>query len=163
MIELALFVLAHFKDESIEPLINPADRSMLFRQVGTVVLVVGTGEELLRFFEPDSALRVPPQSLTLAPIEVEPHSGSITVISFEVLRRVAGGPFKLKGYTLSMAKQVLSGRMDAVIKTIDRRWLSGPFKPCFGLSGIVSTARQSLPVKAKTAPLQLFRVLASFV
>jgi hypothetical protein len=26
----------------------------------------------------------------------------------------------MKGYTLSVAKQVLSGRMDAVIKTIER-------------------------------------------
>jgi hypothetical protein len=60
MIEFALFVLAHFKDEGVEPHINPADRSMLFRQVGTVVLVVGTGEELPRFFESDPALRVPP-------------------------------------------------------------------------------------------------------
>jgi hypothetical protein len=53
---------------------------MLFRQVGTVVLVVGMGEELQRFFEPDLALQVPPQSLTLAPVEVEPHPESITVI-----------------------------------------------------------------------------------
>lgn len=53
---------------------------MLFRQVGTVVLVVGMGEELQRFFEPDSSLQVPPQSLTLAPIEMEPHLVSITVI-----------------------------------------------------------------------------------
>jgi len=30
-------------------------------------------------------------------------------------------PFQtLKGYTLSMAKQVLSGQMDTVIKTIER-------------------------------------------
>ena len=65
-----------------EPLINPTDGSILFRHVGTVVLVVRTGEELLRFFEPDPALWVHPQSLTLAPIEVEPHSGSITVIPY---------------------------------------------------------------------------------
>jgi hypothetical protein len=31
MIELAVLVLAHFKDEGVEPLINPSDRSMLFR------------------------------------------------------------------------------------------------------------------------------------
>jgi hypothetical protein len=73
MIELALFVFAHFKDERAEPLTNPANRSMLLRQVGTAILVVGMGEELKRFFEPDPTFQVPSQSLTLAPIEVEPH------------------------------------------------------------------------------------------
>ena len=59
MIELAVFVLAYFKDEGVEPLINPTDGSMLFGHVGTVVLVVGAGEELLCFFESDPALQVP--------------------------------------------------------------------------------------------------------
>jgi len=73
VVEFALFVLAHFKNEGVESLVNPTDGSILFRHVGTVVLVVRTGEELLRFFEPDPALWVPTQSFTLAPIEVEPH------------------------------------------------------------------------------------------
>jgi hypothetical protein len=74
VVEFAFFVLADFLDNGIEPLTHPADCPMLFRQVGTAVLVVGMGEDLQHFFKPDSALHVPPQSLTLAPIDVEPHA-----------------------------------------------------------------------------------------
>jgi hypothetical protein len=55
VIEFALFVLANFKNDGVEPLAHPANGSMLFRQIGTVVLVVGMGEELQRFFEPTPA------------------------------------------------------------------------------------------------------------
>jgi hypothetical protein len=78
--QLTLFVLAHFKDNALEPLTDPADRAMLFRQIRTIVLVVGMGEEFQNFLEPNSTLRVAPQPLTFAPIEVKPHPQSITVI-----------------------------------------------------------------------------------
>ena len=73
MVEFAFFIIADFIDNRIEPLTHPADCPMLFRQVGTAVLVVGMGEDLQSLFKPDSAVHVAPQSLALAPIEVEPH------------------------------------------------------------------------------------------
>ena len=43
------------------------------------------------------------------------------VVDLFALSRPSHAPFHaIKGYTLSLAKQVLSGRMDAVIKTIER-------------------------------------------
>jgi hypothetical protein len=56
--QLTLFVLAHFEDNAVKPLTHPADRAMLFRQIRTVVLVIGTGEELQNFLEPNSTLRI---------------------------------------------------------------------------------------------------------
>jgi hypothetical protein len=53
---------------------------MLFRQIGTIVLVVGMGEELQNFLKPDPTFQIAPQPLTLAPIKVKPHPESITVI-----------------------------------------------------------------------------------
>jgi hypothetical protein len=80
VIELALFVLAYFKDDAVKPLTHPADRAMLFRQIGTIVLVVGMGEELRNFLKPNPTLQIAPQPLTFASIKVKPHLKSITVI-----------------------------------------------------------------------------------
>jgi hypothetical protein len=85
VIELALFVIAYFKDDAVKPLTHPADRTMLFRQIGTIVLVVGMGEELQNFLKPDPTFQIAPQPLTLAPIKVKPHPESITVIPWSRL------------------------------------------------------------------------------
>jgi len=71
VIELALIVLAHLKDHGVALLSNPANGTILLRQVGALVLIVRTRKNLLRLLKPDAALRVLPQPHALHRIEVE--------------------------------------------------------------------------------------------
>ncbi len=71
MIELALFVLAYFKDDTCKAAHLPSRSQMLFRQIGTIVLAVGMGEELQNFLEPNLTLQIAPQPLTLSPDQIE--------------------------------------------------------------------------------------------
>src|SRR5665213_1527322 len=80
MVELALIVLTHLKDQRVEPLSHPTNRDVLQRQVISNFQVVRARQNLLRFFKPDPSFRVLPQSLALGRIKMEAHSESITVI-----------------------------------------------------------------------------------
>lgn len=79
MVELSFRVFADLKDHGIQPITNPADGAMLNREIGALVSVIGTKENLLRFLETDSAPWIPPKAKALPRIEVESHCG-ITVI-----------------------------------------------------------------------------------
>ncbi len=73
VIELAFFVFAHLKDDGVKPFSHPPDGPMLFRQIGTIVLLIRAREYLLHLFKPNTTFSIRPQPLALAPIEVESH------------------------------------------------------------------------------------------
>jgi hypothetical protein len=73
VVELTLGVIAHFKDEGVEPLPNPANGTMLLRQVRALVLIVRTQENLLRLLKPDASPRVLPQPLAFRSIKMKAH------------------------------------------------------------------------------------------
>jgi hypothetical protein len=52
MVELALIVLTHLKDQRVKPLPHPTNRDVLQRQVISNFQVVRALENLLRFFKP---------------------------------------------------------------------------------------------------------------
>src|ERR1017187_6160473 len=74
MIELALIILTHLKDQRVEPLPHPANRDVLQGQVISNFEVVRTQENLLRLLKPDAPLRVLPQSLALRPVKIKSHT-----------------------------------------------------------------------------------------
>src|SRR5437660_5428254 len=79
MVVLAVRVFSHLKDKGIEPGSNPTNRTLLFRNVQTLIEIERMREDLLRLFKSDSSPGVAPQLFALAQVEVEPHTG-ITVI-----------------------------------------------------------------------------------
>jgi len=54
MVVLTVTVFSHLENEGIEPIFDPSDGAILFRQIGSLVLVVGASENLLRLFESDA-------------------------------------------------------------------------------------------------------------
>jgi hypothetical protein len=73
MVKLAFVVFPHLEDQRIQFVPDPSDRTVLFRQVASLVLVIRAKKNLLNFFKADTPLRIAPQSLALAWIEVKPH------------------------------------------------------------------------------------------
>lgn len=74
MIELALIILTHLKDQRVEPLPNPANRDVLQGQVISDFEVVRTLKNLLCLLKPDAAFRVLPQHLALHPVKIKAHT-----------------------------------------------------------------------------------------
>ena len=88
MIVFAFVIFAHFEDEGVEFAANPSDCTVLLRQVGALIEVVGMRKDLLRFFETDAAPRVCSQTLAFAFVEVKNAFVDITVIPFEICSRI---------------------------------------------------------------------------
>jgi len=66
-------ILTHLKNDGVEPLPDPADGTVLFRQVRPLIEVIRTKKDLLYLFEADSPSRVRPQSPAFPIVEVESH------------------------------------------------------------------------------------------
>jgi hypothetical protein len=71
MVELALLVFSYFKDERIEVWAHPANRSILLREIRSLVQIVRAIEDCPRLFKSDAVLGSLPQALAFARIEVE--------------------------------------------------------------------------------------------
>jgi hypothetical protein len=78
VIVFALGIVPHLKYQGVQAVTYPPDRTILLRNVGTLIKVIRMREDLLRFLEPDSTLWVCPKPLAFPYIELEPYG--ITVI-----------------------------------------------------------------------------------
>lgn len=56
MVVLTLLVLSHFEDQRIQPLSDPANCPVLFRDVQTLVKIVRMTKDLLCFLKTDARL-----------------------------------------------------------------------------------------------------------
>ena len=80
MVVLALPILPELEDQGVQSLAHPPDRPILVREVGPLVQVIGSGENLLDFLKANSALPISSQLQALTLVEMKSHRG-ITVIS----------------------------------------------------------------------------------
>jgi hypothetical protein len=86
MVKFAFGILSHLEDQRIQTLSDPSDGAILLRQVRALILIVRTRENLLRLFKADPALRIRPQHLAFARIEVEARwYNCYTIIAFEAI------------------------------------------------------------------------------
>jgi hypothetical protein len=54
MVKLAFVVFPHLEDQRIQFVPDPSDRTVLFRQVASLVLVIRAKKNLLNFFKADA-------------------------------------------------------------------------------------------------------------
>ena len=73
MVVFALFVLANLEDQRVKRVADPSDCPELLGKIRTLIQIVRPGEYFLNLFEADSTLRILPQLIALARIEVESH------------------------------------------------------------------------------------------
>jgi hypothetical protein len=73
MIELSFGIFPNLKDHRVQAVTYPTYGTMLNGQVRTLVGVVGMKENLLRFLEANSTLRIPPKTFAFPLIKVESH------------------------------------------------------------------------------------------
>src|ERR1700722_3257882 len=70
---LSFVVLSHLKNDGVQPLAHPPDGPILLRPIRAAIEVVGVRKNLFYLFESDASLRVRPQPLALALIELKSH------------------------------------------------------------------------------------------
>jgi len=58
MVTLAIAILSHLKNDGLQALAHPADRTVLFGQIRALVKVVGMHEDFPHFLETDALFRV---------------------------------------------------------------------------------------------------------
>lgn len=73
MIDFAVVIVSDFENQRIEPASDPANGTILLRNVAALVEVIWRSEELLGFFEADRALRIRAEPEALPRVETEPH------------------------------------------------------------------------------------------
>jgi hypothetical protein len=87
VVKLAFLILPHLKDERVQALSHPANRTVLLRQIRALIEVVGPVKYPLRLFKADPTAGILPQSLAFARIEVKTHMYN----SYTVARKNASG------------------------------------------------------------------------
>ena len=73
MQNFALFVLADFKNDRIQPVTHPADGQKLLWNVGSLIEPIRPSEQLTRLFKPYATPGIRPETLALSKIEAEAH------------------------------------------------------------------------------------------
>ena len=61
MVELPFGVFPNFKNHSIEAVTHPADGAVLMREIRALIQIIPVKENLLRLFEANSTLGIPPK------------------------------------------------------------------------------------------------------
>ena len=79
MVVFAFRILPHLEDKGVEPLVHPADRSVLIGEVRPLVEIIRAGKDFLRLLETYSSLGIRSQPLALSRVKTESHS-DITLI-----------------------------------------------------------------------------------
>jgi hypothetical protein len=87
VIKLAFLIQSNLKDERIDALSNPANGTVLVRNVRTLIEIVGPVKDLSRLLEPDTAAGIFPQPPTFLRIEVKAQIYNC----YTILLRIASG------------------------------------------------------------------------
>lgn len=73
VVVLAFIVFTYFENQGVEPSADPADRAVLFGEIGALIEIVRALENRLSFLEPDCPLWVPLQFEALLRVKTKPH------------------------------------------------------------------------------------------
>ena len=95
MQNLTLLVLTELKDDRVQPVTDPANGHLLFRNIGSLVEPIRPQEQILHFLEPDAALGICSETLTLSRIETKRMKGYDCYTTLRCLLASAEFPYDM--------------------------------------------------------------------